>query len=97
MKTAIANSEVVVADLKASVETMKGPLAAERLKKSLLETQVANYELNVMGFRNAQGSLEDIQKRLKLVRAEKTKLEDKIKKAEQEKNDMYRKFEIAIR
>ena len=49
-----------MADLKASVETMKGPLAAERLKKSLLETQVANYELNVMGFRNAQGSLEDI-------------------------------------
>lgn len=50
-----------------------------------------------MGFRNAQGSLEDIQKRLKLVKAEKTKLEDKIKKAESEKNDMYRKFEIAIR
>lgn len=50
-----------------------------------------------MGFRNAQGSLADIQKRLKLVKAEKTKLEDKIKKAESEKNDMYRKFEIAIR
>ena len=97
VKTQIQNSEVVVADLKASVQTMQGPLAAERLKKTLLENNVANYDLNVMGFRNAKGSLEDIQKRLKNVRDEKIKLEEKKKKAEQEKNDMYRKFEIAIR
>ena len=50
-----------------------------------------------MGFRNAKGSLEDIQKRLKHVREEKVKLEEKKRKAEQEKNDMYRKFEIAIK
>jgi len=50
-----------------------------------------------MGYRNAKGSLEDIQKRLKTLREDKTKLEDKKRKAEQEKNDMYRKFEIAIR
>ncbi len=50
-----------------------------------------------MGYRNDKGSLEDIQKRLKNLREEKTKLEDKKRKAEQEKNDMYRKFEIAIR
>ena len=76
---------------------MQGPLAAERLKKSLLESDVANYDLNVMGLNNAKGSLEDIKKRLKHVKEEKIKLDDKKRKAEQEKNDMYRKFEIAIR
>ena len=50
-----------------------------------------------MGYYNAKGSLEDIQKRLKTIREEKAKLEEKYKKAEQEKNDMYRKFEIAIK
>lgn len=35
-----------------------------------------------MGYRNAKGSLEDIQKRLKKIRAEKTTLEEKKKKAQ---------------
>jgi len=56
-----------------------------------------NYDVNVMGYRNAAGSLKDIMNRLKKIKEEKTRLEDKKKKAEQEKNDMYRKFEIAIR
>ena len=76
---------------------MQGPLAAERLRKTTLENSVANFDLNVMGLNNAKGSLEDIQKRLKHVREEKVKLEEKVRKAESEKNDMYRKFEIAIR
>jgi len=62
-----------------------------------LEKSVANYEVNAMGLRNAKGSLEDIQRRLKGIKTEKAKLDDKKRKAEQEKNDMYRKFEIAIK
>jgi len=50
-----------------------------------------------MGLRNAKGSLEDIQRRLKGIKEEKAKLDDRKRKAEQEKNDMYRKFEIAIK
>ena len=97
VKAAILNSEKVVSQLKASVESMKGPLATECQKKANLEKSVANYDVNVMGYRNAKGSLEDIQKRLKNIREEKVKLEEKKRKAEQEKNDMYRKFEIAIK
>ena len=97
VKQQIQNSEVVVHNLKESVLELQGPLAAERIKKANLEKSVANYEVNVMGYRNAKGSLEDIQKRLKNIREEKTKLEEKKRKAEQEKNDMYRKFEIAIK
>jgi len=60
VKTQILNSELVVADLKASVEKLREPLATERIKKQTLEKQVANYEVNKMGLSNAKGSLNDI-------------------------------------
>lgn len=69
-------------------------MTSEKIK---LEKMTKNYDVNVMGYRNAAGSLKDIMNRLKKIKEEKTRLEDKKKKAEQEKNDMYRKFEIAIR
>lgn len=97
VKTQIQNSEVIVAELKASVKSLEGPLMNQRVKRDNLEKQVANYDVNVMGYRNAKGSLEDIQKRLKTIRDEKEELEKKFKKAEAEKNDMYRKFEMAIK
>lgn len=40
------------------------------------------YEVTMMGYHNAKGSLEDIQKRLKTIRESKTKLEDQKRKAE---------------
>ena len=49
-----------------------------------------------MGYKNAQGSLKDIKNRSKKVQADRTVLNDKFKKVEAEKNEMYRKFEIAI-
>lgn len=97
VKRQIQNSELIVADLKESVEQLRGPLTNQRALKENLEKQTANYEVAVMGYRNAKGSLEDIKSRLKTIREEKTKLDDKYKKAESEKNDMYHKFEIAIR
>lgn len=84
-------------ELKESVQMMQGPLADERIKKNNLEKSVANYEVNCMGYRNASGSLEDIQKRLKVIKKQKDDLDAKKTKAEKEKNDMYRKFEIAIK
>ena len=82
VKLQIQNSEVVMNDLKASVLELKGPLAAERMKKVNLEKSVANYEVNAMGLRNAKGSLEDIQKRPKGIKEEKVKLDDRKRKAE---------------
>jgi len=82
VKLQIANSDKVVQNLKASVLALKGPLAVERTKKADLERAVRNHDLDVMGYRNAKGSLEDIQKRLKKIREEKTKLEENKKKAQ---------------
>lgn len=76
---------------------LQGPLAAERIKKQNLERSVENHDVNAMGLRNAKGSLEDIKSRLKTIKDAKSKLDEKKKKAEGEKNDMYRKFEIAIK
>lgn len=50
-----------------------------------------------MGYINAKGSVEDVTRRLKTMKEAKTKIEEKKRGAEREKNDMYRKFEIAIK
>ena len=49
-----------MADLKANVKLMEGPLSIQRAKREVLEKHVANFDVNVMGYRNAKGSLEDI-------------------------------------
>ncbi len=69
--------------MKASVEKLKGPLSLERVKKQNLEKAVANYDVNVMGYHNAKGSLDDIRKRLKAITEEKTALEKKKRTAQQ--------------
>ncbi len=44
---------------------------------------MANYDVNVMGYHNAKGSLDDIRKRLKAINEEKTALEKKKRTAQQ--------------
>lgn len=64
---------------------------ADNLRKIVVH--MSNY---IMSYRNAKGSLKELEARMVNIKAEKTKLDDKYKKVEQEKNDMYKKFEIAI-
>ena len=54
---------------------------------------LSNY---MMSYRNAKGSLNDLKSRMEKIKADKQKLDERYKKVEQEKNDMYKKFEIAI-
>lgn len=68
-----------------------------RIQKSNLEKSTANYEVNLMGYINAKGSVEDVTRRLKAMKEAKAKIEERKRGAEREKNDMYRKFEIAIK
>lgn len=97
VKDQIKKSDEIVKTLKKESEILKQPLITETAKKEELEKQVANFDVNLMGLRNARGSLEDIQRRLKNIKEQKSKLEKKKKQAEQEKDDMYRKFEVAIK
>lgn len=50
----------------------------------------------MMSYRNAKGSLKDLKNRMEHIKTEKAKLDERYKKVEQDKNDMYKKFEVAI-
>ena len=49
-----------------------------------------------MALRNAKARLQVLNKKVKDIRAERKQLEEKFLKVEKEKEDMYKKFEIAI-
>lgn len=49
-----------------------------------------------MALRNAKARLKVLKKRVKDIKTERKELEEKFLKVEKEKEDMYKKFEIAI-
>jgi len=49
-----------------------------------------------MALRNAKARLKVLKKRVKDIKVERKELEEKFLKVEREKEDMYKKFEIAI-
>lgn len=49
-----------------------------------------------MALRNAKARLQVLKKKVKDIKQERKELEEKFLKVEKEKEDMYRKFELAI-
>jgi predicted nuclease with TOPRIM domain len=49
-----------------------------------------------MALKNAKARLQVLKKKVKDIKTERKELEEKFLKVEREKEDMYRKFEIAI-
>lgn len=96
LKTQKASSEKIVAALKETVKGLKQPLAEELQECELLRKQVQNHSIKQMGFRNAKGSLEDLQKRMKNLREEKAKLDEKYDRTQAEIRSMSTNFEAAI-
>lgn len=86
-------SETIVCQLKENVAIMKGPLSIKEGEAQTLRKQVQTFGKDKMGYRNALGSLKELQARMTTIKNEKAKLDEKYKKMEQEKNDMYKKFE----
>lgn len=85
-----------MADLKANIKLMEEPMAEQKIEVENL-WKVVNHMTNyIMSYRNAQGSLKDLKTRMKNIKDEKEELDIRYKKVEQQKNDMYKKFEIAI-
>lgn len=93
----ITQSETVMATLKQNVTKLQEPLLNQKTKADQLRKIVVHMSNYIMSYRNAKGSLKELEARMVNIKAEKAKLDDKYKKVEQEKNDMYKKFEIAIR
>lgn len=96
IKAQIAQNESTVLELKKGVKDMLAPLASSKTKRDQLRKLVATFDKDVMGYRNAQGSLKDLKNRTKKIKNDRAALDEKFKKVELEKNEMYRKFEIAI-
>jgi transposase len=61
-----------------------------------LKKQLATYDKDEMALRNAKARLKVLKKKVKDIKSERKELEEKFLKVEKEKEDMYRKFELAI-
>ena len=96
IKAQIAQNESTVLELKKGVKDMLPSLANAKQKREVLLKQVKTFDKDKMGYRNAQGSLKDLKARTKKIKQDKAALDEKYKKVEQEKTEMYKKFEVAI-
>lgn len=83
-------------ELKKNVKAMMAPLTQSKAERDRLKKLVATFDKDVMGLNNARGSLRDLKNRTKRIKADRALLDEKYKKVEMEKNEMYRKFEVAI-
>jgi DNA repair exonuclease SbcCD ATPase subunit len=82
--------------LKQKMEELQKPLAKAQQNRDLLKKQLATYDKDVMALRNAKARLLVLKKKVKDIKQERKELEEKFLKVEKEKEDMYRKFEVAI-
>ena len=57
---------------------------------------MATFDKDKMALNNAKARLQVLKKKVKDIKSERKELEEKFLKVEKEKEDMYRKFEIAI-
>ena len=72
------------------------PLAKATSDRDTLQKQMSNFTKDVMALRNAKGTLQVLKNREKDLTQKKEDLESKFIQVENEKEDMYKKFEIAI-
>lgn len=78
------------------MEELSRPLAKARHNREILHRQLLTYDKDEMALRNAKARLKVLRKRVKDIKTERKELEEKFLKVEKEKEDMYKKFEIAI-
>ena len=78
------------------MEELQKPLAKAKHNRDILKKQLATYDKDEMALRNAKARLKVLKKRVKDIKTERKELEEKFIKVEKEKEDMYKKYEIAI-
>ena len=78
------------------MEELEKPLAKAKHNRDILKKQLATFDKDVMALRNAKARLQVLKKKVKDIKTERKELEEKFLKVEKEKEDMYRKYELAI-
>lgn len=96
IRAQIEANQKTVDHLKQKMEELQRPLAKAQQNRDLLKKQLATYDKDVMALRNAKARLLVLKKKVKDIKQERKELEEKFLKVEKEKEDMYKKFEIAI-
>jgi chromosome segregation ATPase len=78
------------------MEELKIPLANCLQDRDNLKKSLATYDKDTMALRNAKARLEVLKHKVKDIKDSRKELEEKFLKVEREKQDMYKRFEIAI-
>ena len=96
IRAQIETNQKSVDQLRLKMEELQKPLAKAKHNRDILKKQLATYDKDEMALRNAKARLKVLKKRVKDIKSDRKELEQKFIKVEKEKEDMYRKYEIAI-
>lgn len=92
----ILRNQVHIDELKEMNKKLEIPLNEIKDKRNELKKQLATYEKDQMSLRNAKAQYIVLKKKVLDFEVMKKELDEKMEKADREKNDMYAKFEIAV-
>lgn len=96
IRAQIETNQKTVDQLKLKMEELERPLAKARHDRDILKKQLATFDKDIMALRNAKARLIVLKKKVKDIKVERKELEEKFLKVDKEKEDMYRKYEVAI-
>ena len=96
IRAQIEANQKTVDHLKLKMEELKVPLANCLQDRDNLKKCLATFDKDVMALRNAKARLEVLKESVRQIKDQRKELEEKFLKVEKEKQDMYKKFEIAI-
>ena len=96
IRAQIETNQQTVDHHKKTMEKLKVPLSACLQERDKLRKELATYDKDCMALRNAKARLEVLKLKVREIKDQRKELEEKFLKVEREKQDMYKKFEVAI-
>jgi len=96
LKAQTAANEQTVADLKKRVKEKKPTLTIAVQTRDNLRKGVKKFDNDVMALRNARGFLNELQEQMTKMKTDRENLEKEFLRVQNDKEDMYRKFEVAV-
>jgi len=96
LKNQTQANEQTVADLKKRVKEKNPTLTIAVQTRDNLRKAVQTFDKDVMSLRNARGYFKELQEQTKSIKKDREGLEKEFLRVQNEKEDMYRKFEVAI-
>lgn len=96
IRAQIEANQKTVDHLKGTMDDLKVPLANCLQERDNLKKSLVTYDKDCMALRNAKARYQVLKQKVTEFKDKRKDLEEKFLKVEREKQDMYKKFEIAI-